>query len=126
MAPPRRRKWRVAGYILIAAAGTVALISPAPSIARAVGWLAYLWATWLLLGAGVCAVGGAVDRWLGEYTGLPLLIAALAAYAVVLTAGSWPARGFALLLAGFGSKLVARWQDVAAVRREALRTAARR
>lgn len=125
MAHPPRRRWRVAGYILMGGAGLVALLNAhATTVAASTGWLAYVWAAWLLLGGAMAAVGSATDRWLGEYAGLPLLIASLASYAsVLLLSGHLGALAGSLLLAGFASKLVARWQDVATVRREAQRAA---
>lgn len=120
LTPPPPRPARLVAYSLFGAAGLAAVLWPAPSVQAASGWLVYVWAAWLVTGGALCAVGTATDRWLGEYAGLPLLAAAFAVYTlVVATSGRLSSIAGACALAAIASKLVARWQDVSAVRREA-------
>lgn len=124
---PPRRVARLVGYCLFALAGVSAIVWPAPSVARATGWLVYLWAAWLAVGGLLSAAGAATDRWIGEYTGLPLLFAAFGVYGLVVVAGarSWASSAAALVLVAIGLVLAARWQDIGWVRREAARNGRR-
>jgi len=108
----------------MATAGGVAFAIPVSSIKASTGWLVYLWATFLLVGGLLCAYGAVTDRWIGELAGLPLISSAWGVYFVVL-ALSRTVSGAAAALA-FGAValiLLARWQDVSRVRREADRAA---
>lgn len=117
---PPPRPARLIGYSLFTLAGLAAVLWPAPSVESASGWLVYVWAAWLLTGGLMSAVGTATDRWIGEFAGLPLLFAAFAVYAlVVATGGRLSSIAGACVLAGIAAKLVARWQDVSVVRKEA-------
>lgn len=115
MTPPRYT--RIAGYLMMAAGGGTAFAIPAPSIQAATGWVVYLWAAFLLAGGALCAYGAVTDRWIGEYTGLPLISSAFGVYAVVLVLGA-AVRTTAAALA-FGAValvLLDRWYDVNRVR----------
>lgn len=115
---------RIVGYGLFTAAGAATLLWPAPNVSAATGWLAYVWAGFLAAGGMLSAGGAITDRWIGESVGLPLLIAAFAVYAVIIAAsGRLTSIAGALVLAGIGAALAARWQDIAGVRREAIRAA---
>lgn len=125
----RRRVSRIAAYIALAVGGIAAMVWPAPSVANATGWLVYVWAAWLAGGGAACALGAITGRWLGEAFGLPLLAAAFGVYGLVVSltvADRLTSAAGAAVLWGFAGMLFARWQDVSAVRREALRTATRR
>lgn len=123
------RAARLVGYSLMCVAGVASMVWPAPAVQEATaptaGALAYIWAGLLIVGGGTSAAGAASDRWLGEYAGLwPLimvfLVFGLAAFAssrgLVAVAG-----GFALL--SIAALQLARWHDVAIIRREADRQA---
>lgn len=117
---PPPRPARLIAYSLFGLAGLAAVLWPAPSVQAASGWLVYVWAAWLMVGGLVSAAGTVTDRWIGEYAGLPLLFASFAVYAlVVATSGKLSSIAGACALAAIAFKLVARWQDVSAVRREA-------
>jgi hypothetical protein len=108
----------------MAAAGGVAFAIPVSSIKSSTGWLVYMWALFLLVGGLLCGYGAVTDRWIGELAGLPLISSAWGVYFVVL-ALSRTVSGAAAALA-FGAValiLLARWQDVSKVRREADRAA---
>jgi hypothetical protein len=84
-----------------------------------------MWAVLLAIGGLCSAVGAFTDRWLGEYAGLWPLVTTFLVYGLAaFAAGRGPvsyAGGFALL--SIAALLYARWQDVALIRREAVRQA---
>lgn len=115
---------RVAGYVLMAAAGGVAFAIPARSIQASTGWLVYLWAGFLLLGGLLCGWGAVTDRWIGELAGLPLISSAFGVYFVVLfLTRTVSGAAAALAFGAVALLLVARWRDISTVRREADRQA---
>lgn len=117
---PPPRPARLVAYALFGLAGLAAVLWPAPSVQSASGWLVYVWAAWLLVGGLTSALGTITDRWIGEYAGLPLLVAAFGVYTVVIGAsGRLSSLAGAFVLGGIAAKLAARWQDVQAVRKEA-------
>lgn len=124
---PPRRVARILGYTLFALGGLAAIIWPSPAVARATGWLVYVWAAWLVLGGSCSMIGAVTDRWLGEYVGLPLLFSAFGVYgAVVASSGRLASSAGAMVLVAIALILGARWQDIGWVRREAARSAEHR
>jgi hypothetical protein len=123
--PPRR--WtRVVAYALMGAAGLASLAWPSPSVERATsatsGITVYVWAGMLALGGISCAAGSATDRWLGEYAGLWPLIVTFSVYALVsASTGRATAIAGACALGSIALLLIARWRDVAHIRREVAR-----
>lgn len=116
-----RRRWtRVVGYVLMAVAGSTAIAWPSPSVRAAAGAASYLtiaWAVMLVVGGIASAVGAALDRWLGEYTGLWPLIVTFTIYALTIAAnGHLYGIAGAALLASIAFLLLSRWRDVAALR----------
>lgn len=118
-----RRPARFLGYVLIAVSGLGAILWPPPSISTAAtGPLVYAWIAFLVIGGGACAVGAGLDMWLGEYIGLWFLMTAFAVFGIsALATGRLVsvAGGTCLLAVTFW--LLARWQEVAVLRREAHR-----
>jgi hypothetical protein len=120
----RIRGIRVAGYAMMAGGGATAFAIPVSSIQATTGWLVYLWATFLLVGGLLAALGALTDRWIGELTGLPLISSAFAVYFVVLAlARTVSAAAAALAFGAVALFLLARWHDVSTVRQEADRAA---
>lgn len=120
----RRRGVRVASYAMMAAAGAVAYAIPVSSIKSSTGWLVYVWASFLLLGGALSALGALTDRWIGELAGLPLISSAFGVYFVVLALTRTVSGAAAALV--FGAVAIflwARWQDVSTIRQEADRAA---
>lgn len=114
------RAARVVAYSLFALAGAAAMVWPSPTVATATGWLVYVWAIWLGVGGLAAAIGAITDRWIGEYAGLPLLFSAFGVYAIViLSAQRLTSLAGAFALGAIAAKLIARWQDIGEVRREA-------
>lgn len=121
---PGRRMWWVIGYTMMAAAGAAAFAIPINSIRSSTGWLVYVWASFLLLGGLVCALGAFTDRWIGELLGLPLVSSAWAVYFVVLILARTASGAAAGLAFGAVAAILwARWQDVSKIRQEADRAA---
>lgn len=126
MASASARRWtRVVGYVLMAVAGVAAMVWPTPAVRAAtnpLAILAYLWAALLILGGLSSALGAAADRWLGEYAGLWPLIVTWAVYAIAAGAtGRFTSIAAACALGSIALLLLARWRDVAHIRREAAR-----
>ena len=121
---PYRDGWlralRAVAYLLMGTAGLLLMVSP---IIRAeMGFVGWLMALFLLLGGALSAGGSATDRWVGEFTGLPLLASSFMVFAVISTIDSLEAApliavaNLSLLLA-VGLGLLARWREVKAVQR---------
>lgn len=126
MLPRPAHRWaRLTAYVLWAAAGAAWMAWPAPPVRAAtnpVTALPYLWAALLIVGGLASAVGAATGRWLGEYAGLLPLIVTWMVYAIAAAAtGRLDAIAGACALGGVAFKLLARWHDVAHIRREAAR-----
>lgn len=125
-----RRTAYAVGYLSMAAAGVCAWLWPSPSLANATGGVAllvYVWDAFLVVGGLAAGLGAAVDRWLGEYIGLPLLAAVFAVYGVsALASGRDTSRAAAAILIAVALMLFARWIDVGDVRRAAVKGAAAR
>jgi hypothetical protein len=127
MLPTWPRRWtRVGAYTLMAVAGLAALTWPSPPVRAATsptsGALVYVWAVMLAVGGLSSALGAARDRWLGEYAGLWPLVVTFAVYALASAAtGRVSAIAGACVLGAVALLLLARWRDVALIRREAVR-----
>jgi hypothetical protein len=118
-----RRAFRFLGYALVAFCGVAAILWPPQSVSHAAtSPLVYVWITFLIVGGLACAAGAAWDAWLGEYIGLWPLITAFAVFAVsALATGRLVAASGGACLLAIACWLVARWQEVAVLRREATR-----
>ncbi len=118
MTPPLRRTWLVVCYVLCAAAGATSLLWHSPAVATTGAW-AYAWGVLLILGGTAAAVGVARDHWLGEWCGLPPLVAVWAVYSGTL---AWLALDDTtrvpgcLALAAVAALMFWRWQVVAVER----------
>lgn len=122
----RRRPLWIVGYSLMALAGVASIAFPAPAVRAATsatsGMLVYVWAATLAVAGLSSAVGRAADRWLGEYAGLPALAVVFAVYSLAAAATGRPvAIAGASLFGSIAVLLLARWHDVALIRREAAR-----
>jgi len=117
-------RWsRTIGYVLVAAAGGFSVARPPTSVALAANShvVAYLWAAIMVVSAGLCAVGAASGRWIGEYMGLIALACVSAVFGIsALSRGNASAAG-GLFLLGFFWILISRWQEVALLRIESVR-----
>jgi hypothetical protein len=116
---------RVAAYVLIALSGVASLVWPPPAIVEASQQfqpILYGWSV-LMVAAGVfCAYGAAAGHWVGEYIGLIPLGAVALAYGISALARGSVGWAGGLFLLGFFMVLVSRWQEVALLRVEAVKT----
>lgn len=116
---PRRRVARVLAYSLWVIAGILLTASPSEIIAgNTSGYIVYVWAIFMMVGGIFSFIGAATDRWIGEYTGLPLVISTLWLYGGILTVASFTGEfsyvrlAIGLLFVSFGLKALGRWQDI--------------
>jgi HAMP domain-containing protein len=115
-----RRAARFAGYALIAVCGLAAMLWPPPSVSRTANSLIWVWIVSILAGGVACAVGAGLDVWLGEYVGLWPLITAFAVFGIsALATGQLVSIAGGTCLLAIAFWLLARWQEVAVLRREA-------
>lgn len=77
----RLLRWILAlAYLLFSVSGVALLLSPV--MADVYGRPGYVYSTFIAVGGFLAMAGTITLRWVGEFTGLPLLASALAAYAV--------------------------------------------
>lgn len=116
----RFRFWRAVMYFLFTLAGVLAVLFPSQLVKDQVGTLVVtLWSLGLVVSSVGSMLGAITDRWLGEYTFLPLLFSVLFLFAISSILGvepgnsrSYPLLAYGLIVLGLASGLVARWQDV--------------
>lgn len=120
-------RWsRFLSYALIAAAGIESIIHPPVSVSQAIDGHQAVGLTWALvmtISAGLCALGAALDRWVGEYVGLIPLSIISAVFGISAISRSSVSAAGGLFLIGFFWIMISRWQEVALLRIEADRKA---
>jgi len=91
-------------YAGLAIAGTSMLMSPSVLLESTMGTIIYTWAAFLVLGGTLCLLGTLTRMWIGEFTGLTLLMTANLVWGVALIrAGDTSAKyGIVLLAWVFG------------------------
>lgn len=124
-------RWsRAAAYVFTALSGFSALIWTPASIRAATTpvarYMPLIWAGVMAVSAAFCAAGAIADRWLGEYVGLVPLCFVAAAFAVSAVGRGPTAFSGGFFLLGFFLFFVSRWQEVALIKVEALRSASER
>ena len=116
------RMTRLAGYACVAVAGFWAVFLPPISVQGAtngVRLLSLVWAGVLGLSSAICALGVALNRWVGEWIGLIPLALVTAAFGLsALSRGSVSVAGGVYLLGVFWL-FASRWQEVALLKVEA-------
>lgn len=126
----RHTRWRVFRsimYALLTVTGAIVTFYPSPLVIDQVGqFVAVIWGVLLTVSAFGAFLGSIGDRWIGEYVFLPLLWSSLALYGCSALKGSTTPLStlfaFGLLIMGFSSGLIARWQDVRDVKKSADRS----
>ena len=115
------RRWgRVGMYSFLSAAGVSSSVYPAVLVSDEVGTrTVVLLSLALTLGGFVCFVGAVTDRWLAEYSALPVLSLGLVCFGVAVIkavdSDTKPLIAVALLVISFSFGLAARWKDVRAI-----------
>lgn len=100
-------------YVLFALSGCAILVSP--NAVAVYGGVSTAFAVFMVVGGSTSAAGTYTRRWIGEFTGLPLLASAFAAYGVstyAVNANTLPyvALANALFLWGVTAFALARWR----------------
>ena len=121
-----RRGGRILAYLFLAAAGGLATFGPPTLIEDQVeGWVVMAWSISLIISSISCLYGAVSDRWIGEFSGLPLLYTVLGFFGIVLftaarETGNVPLYAYSFTILALASKLYARWQDVRLVKHQAV------
>lgn len=72
-------------YLFFTAAGFACLFAPSRAVAGQVApWMTLVWASFFLVGGGLCLAGALAERWAGELLGLPLIAASALIYGSAL------------------------------------------
>jgi hypothetical protein len=109
----RRRPLRVLAYGLLAGGATIILTDPTKSFEHVPGQLRFFWNSMLLVGCVLTCFGAFRDRYLFEFVGIPLALAGIAAFIVVLAvAGTTGPLAFACFLAAIFVIIFSRGLDV--------------
>lgn len=128
MAP--NRVLLIISYLLLVSAGIAGSIWHSASVSQAGFPVATLWALFLTVGGASCAYGVMRRNWLGEYIGLPLLVAVWMIYGISsgysAIYGNRSAIGGSLALTSVASLLAWRWRGIVEIRKAASRGAMRR
>lgn len=122
--PPPKRGWLVAAYVLCALAGAASLLWQSPTVAAAGNWV-LVWAALLIVGGAASAYGVACGHWLGEWCGLPPLIAVWLVYGLtngwlIVSRDDLARTSASLALMAIACFMFWRWQIVARERQAAL------
>lgn len=109
----RLRPWRAAAYFLLALGGIVIWIDPTRNVEPVPGPVRWVWASFIVVGGSLSALGAMLDRWLYEFVALPLIIVGFGALVVVLSAGVGTGRlAFAAWLASIVATAMRRWAQL--------------
>jgi hypothetical protein len=125
LANRKSRRFRIFGYLLLAAAGTFLILANELFVYQP--WIWTTMAGFLALGGTLCAIGQWKRIWPPEYIGLPLVWTAMLVFTVLQLAQWKDSSGVMLylgiantsLLLAYSILLFSRWLDVAAVFRAA-------
>lgn len=121
----RRRISRVVMYGLLSIGAIVSAFAPSAVLTEQSSHvLAATWSVMFSIAALVCLVGSVMDRWIAEYTMIPLLSATLIVFGIALVGQSQGSEGwrlipYAMFFSAFALGLVARWRDVQSLLRVA-------
>lgn len=113
-------------YLGLIFSGIFITLDPSELVARQVSdTVAYFWSISMALSALICACGAITDRWIGEFTGLPLLISVLAFYGIsailAYNVSGFLVVGYGLTMIAFALGLIGRYRDVRKIRVQASR-----
>ncbi|QEM40894.1 MAG: hypothetical protein [Phage AS32] len=109
-------------YLGLFLSGAFALYDPPQLIeSQTTAKVVTAWAAGMIISSLMCLYSSVTDRWIGEYSGLPLLFSVLGlfGFAVLWSAlelNSVPVCAYSFVILAFASGLVARWQDIREVK----------
>lgn len=106
----RMRPWRAVAYFLLSLGGIVIWIDPSRNAAALPWVIRWVWASFIVVGGMLSAVGAVTDRWLYEFVALPLVIVGFTALVIVLAGGAGTGRwAFAAWVASIVVQTARRW-----------------
>jgi hypothetical protein len=106
----RLRPWRAVAYFLLAAGGFIIWLDPSRNIEPLPASIRWVWASFIVVGGLVSAVGSIRDKWLYEFVALPLLVVGFGGLVIVLCAGAGTGRwAFAAWLGSIVVQTLRRW-----------------
>lgn len=106
----RMRPWRAVAYLLLAAGGVIIWVNPTRNVEPLPALIQWVWASFIVIGGVLAALGAITDRWLYEFVALPLLSVGFGALVFVLAAGAGTGRwAFAAWLASIVVQTLRRW-----------------
>lgn len=119
-----RRTGRILMYLGLSISGILTTLFPSRLVEDQVGGPVVLcWSLGMLVSALTCFYGAVTDKWIGEYTGIPLLASVLGLYGLSALAASdshsLAILAYGLIVVSFASGLVARWRDLQVVKKAA-------
>ena len=121
-----RRVGRVLMYFSLVVSGCVATIYPSQLVQYQTNpTIGVFWSVCMTVSSAICLYGSVTDRWIGEYTGIPLLSTTMIFYGLIALksaghdgySGALFAYGFLILAFAFG--LFARWRDIQLIKQHA-------
>lgn len=108
-------------YALLVGSGILITVEPSQLVIDQLGSTrTSIWGVFWSLGAAICFYGAFSDRWIGEYSGIPLLGSVIGLYGLSALYGGVKTDSvllfaFGLLILGFAFGLHARWRDVQSI-----------
>lgn len=117
----RRRLTRILMYGCLAAGAIISGLAPsAVLVEQSNSTVAIVWSFSFGIASLTCLVGSIFDRWIAEYTMLPLLATTLTVFGIAMVGGAqddvgWRIVPYAFFFSAFALGLVARWRDVQAL-----------
>lgn len=106
----RLRPWRAVAYLLLSAGGVIIWIDPSRNVEPLPWPIRWLWASFIVVGALVSALGALTDKWFYEFVALPLIVVGFLALVIVLCAGVGTGRlAIAAWLASIVVQTARRW-----------------
>lgn len=119
----RERLFRFFMYAGLVVSGIFATMYPSELVANQVAHVVVrAWATGMILSAATCLYGAYTDKWIGEYSGIPLLASVLGLYGLsaILSGDQGFVIGLGFVILSFSAGLIARWFDVRKIKHEAV------
>lgn len=107
----RIRPWRALAYFLLAAGGLIIWLDPFRQMDAVPFLVRWVWTGFLVVGGLGSMLGAMTDRWLYEFTTLPLIVAGFGGMVFVLVAGggSTARLAFACWLGSIVVQTARRW-----------------
>lgn len=121
-----KRQERTAMYAGLVLSGFLTGFFPSTVVTAQVNLpITYTWSACMIASASLCLYGSITDKWIGEFSGIPLLASVLTFYAGAIGFSAYDDRNlivlaFGLILFSFALGLMARWQDVRVIKRQAV------